>query len=118
VGSRWCTATRNSWKGSGGRTCVRAARDGDFKNCCLRTGKYDDSNRDYFFQGVVLAACGAMKKRKKVLDFRFSFAIVGGGRGNGKRPVAPLPFGLSRVAGRLKCRASDHPIKVFPTGRL
>ena len=42
------------------------------------------------------------------LDFRFFFAIIRCGRGNGKRSVAPLPFGLSRAAGRL--------IRDFPAG--
>jgi hypothetical protein len=34
-----------------------------FKRCCLRTGKYDDSNRDYFFPRVAKRlAYGAKSK--------------------------------------------------------
>jgi len=39
---------KNSWKNSGGMTCVHAAQDAGFKRCCLRTGKYDGGNRNYF----------------------------------------------------------------------
>ena len=45
---------KSPWKNSGGRTCVRAAQDAGFKRCCLRTGKYDGGNRNYFFPGVAL----------------------------------------------------------------
>jgi hypothetical protein len=43
---------KNSWKNSGARTCVRVALDAGFKRCCLRTGKYDGGNRNYFFPRV------------------------------------------------------------------
>jgi hypothetical protein len=45
-------AKKNSWKSSGVRTCARVALGAGFKRCCLRTGKYDGSNRDYFFPRV------------------------------------------------------------------
>src|SRR5260370_6809933 len=41
-------------------------------------------------------------KGEFLLHFRFFFATIAFGRGNGKRLAAPLPFGLSRAAGRLK----------------
>src|SRR5260370_18416094 len=41
-------------------------------------------------------------KGEFLLHIRFFFATIAFGRGNGKRLAAPLPFGLSRAAGRLK----------------
>ena len=29
--------------------CVHAAPDADFKTCCMKSGAYDGSNRDYYF---------------------------------------------------------------------
>jgi hypothetical protein len=54
-----------------------------FKRCCLTNGKHDGANRDYFFQRV----------ERLDVDFRFLFAIIAFGRGNGKRLAAPLPLG-------------------------
>jgi hypothetical protein len=33
-------------------THALAAPVADFKRCCLLTGNFDDSDRDYFFQGI------------------------------------------------------------------
>src|SRR5690242_3702197 len=74
-------ARKNSWKNSDGKTCVPAGRDAGFKRCCLRTGNYDGGKRNYFFPGVERAK----DKRRNGLTFRFLFAIVRSGRGNGKR---------------------------------
>jgi hypothetical protein len=30
-------------------TLARAVQDGAFKKCCMRTGSYDGSRRNYFF---------------------------------------------------------------------
>ena len=39
---------KNSLKNSAGMICVRAARDDAFKRFCLKTGRNDGSNRNYF----------------------------------------------------------------------
>jgi hypothetical protein len=44
--------TRNWSKSSAGMTCVRVAPDGGFKRCCLRKGRHEGANRNYFFPGV------------------------------------------------------------------
>jgi hypothetical protein len=50
----------------------------------------------------VLQRPGAGAPKKAQLDFRFLFAILTYGRGNGKQAVpAPLPFRLSRARRRL-----------------
>jgi hypothetical protein len=35
-------------------TYVRAAPDSGFKKCCMKSGGYDGSRRNYFFQRLVL----------------------------------------------------------------
>jgi hypothetical protein len=44
---------KNSWKSLAGMTCAPAAPRGGFKRCCMGTGLYDGSNRNYFFPQVV-----------------------------------------------------------------
>ena len=41
---------KNSWKNWAGMTCAPAALRGGFKRCCMGTGLYDGSNRNYFFR--------------------------------------------------------------------
>src|SRR5467141_2297269 len=85
-------------------TCVRVARGAGFKRCCLRAGKYDGSNRDYFFPRVENRPA---RRRKNggpeiLLTFAFCSPIVRGGRGNGKRVARRLhlPTRLSRAGRR------------------
>ena len=43
----------SSWqKGSAATTCARVAPDAGFKACCMSSGAYDGTNRNYYFQGV------------------------------------------------------------------
>jgi hypothetical protein len=39
-----------SWAGT---TFARAVQDTGFKNCCLRSGRYDGSRKNHFFPRVV-----------------------------------------------------------------
>ena len=39
-----------SWAGT---TFARAAQDTGFKNCCLRSGRYDGSRKNHFFPRVI-----------------------------------------------------------------
>src|SRR4029077_16188066 len=39
-------------KSSGGTISARAARERDFKRCCMTSGRHDGSNRNHYFQGV------------------------------------------------------------------
>ena len=41
-------------KGSAAMTSARAVQDAAFKNCCLRSGRYDGSKRNHFFPRVVI----------------------------------------------------------------
>ena len=43
---------RNSAKSWAGTTFARAAQDTGFKNCCLRSGRYDGSRKNHFFPRV------------------------------------------------------------------
>ena len=45
-------ATRSSARSLAGMTRVRACQAVDFKNCCIRSGEFDGSNRRHFFQRV------------------------------------------------------------------
>jgi len=45
-------ARKNSWRNSGEMTCARAVPGKGFKRCCLKSGHYDGSKRDYFFPRV------------------------------------------------------------------
>jgi len=51
-GARVVTAKKNSSKNSAATTCAPAAPAAAFKRRCLRTGKYDGTNRAYFFPRV------------------------------------------------------------------
>ena len=41
-------------KSSAAMTSVRAAQTAAFKNCCLRSGRYDGKPRNYFFPRVAV----------------------------------------------------------------
>lgn len=43
-------ATRNSKKSSDATIRVRAVQAAAFKNCCLRSGRYDGSLRNHYFR--------------------------------------------------------------------
>jgi len=40
------------WKNLAGTIYVPVAQDTAFKKCCLPSGKFDGSNREYFFQRI------------------------------------------------------------------
>ena len=46
-----CTAIKSWWKSSAGRISVPAVQGADFKKCCLSSGRYDGSERDYYLRG-------------------------------------------------------------------
>ena len=48
------TGIRNSARSLGATISVRAVRDTAFKNCCLRSGRFDGSKRNHFFPRVVI----------------------------------------------------------------
>src|SRR6185503_19322328 len=60
-------AGRSFTKSSAATTSARAAQGAGFKNCCLRSGRFDGSPRNYFFPGVV-QHCG-MSIANGVLSF-------------------------------------------------
>ena len=74
-----------------------------------RKQRFADRECTFYEAGDGLPGKAKVKRGGKSLDFRFLFAILAGGRGNGKRLAAPLPHRLSRAAGRLIC---------FPAGRM
>jgi len=43
-------ATRNFWKNSAETTSVPADRAAGFKTCCMRSGQFDGSERNYYFR--------------------------------------------------------------------
>jgi hypothetical protein len=49
LGKRVAIEKKNSWENPVEMTCAHAAPDAGFKRYCLRTGKYDGGNRNYFF---------------------------------------------------------------------
>ena len=53
AGTAWCTeAPRNCSRNSVETTSAPAARAAAFKNCCMRSGHMDGSERDHYFQGL------------------------------------------------------------------
>lgn len=48
----WFTAKKNSSRSSGGMIRVLAVRDAGFKKCCMHSGGFDGSRRNYFFPRV------------------------------------------------------------------
>jgi len=74
---------KNSWRNSAATTCARVAPAAAFKRCCLRTGKFDGTNRDYFFPVSWKQTRKKTKKRglgysRILLDFRFLFSYSAG----------------------------------------
>ncbi len=57
-----------------------------------------------------------------LVDFRFLFAIMAGGRGNGKRSAAPLPLGSPEPPAvnfaRLTSRRPENPNRFKPVAQL
>src|SRR5437867_4257961 len=45
--------TRSFVRSSVATTSARVAQDARFKNCCLRSGRYDGSRKNHFFPRVV-----------------------------------------------------------------
>jgi hypothetical protein len=41
---------------------VRAVQDAAFKNCCLRSGRYDGAKRNHFFPRVIARSAFAVRK--------------------------------------------------------
>ncbi len=48
--------TRSLWRSSAAMTHVRVSLGADFKNCCMRQGLIDGSERDYFFQRLIASS--------------------------------------------------------------
>jgi hypothetical protein len=42
---------------------VRAVPGADFKRCCMLSGEFDGSDRDYFFQVVAQGRCTLVQTR-------------------------------------------------------
>ena len=57
-------------------TFARVAQDANFKRCCLKSKRFEGSERHYYFQGVGMS----------------KFVGVGNGGGRSKRPP-PICFG-------------------------
>src|SRR5208282_6309738 len=49
-------------KNSAATTCVPAALDCAFKKCCLKSGRFDGANRNYFFQRMTIGAAGCSRR--------------------------------------------------------
>ena len=58
AGLRFVHAKRISSRSSAETTSAPVAPAVGFKNCCLRTGKYDGEQRNHFFQGAEQPKCG------------------------------------------------------------
>src|SRR5205823_12921817 len=54
-GVRIVHGNKNSAKSWGETTFARAVQDAGFKNCCLRSGRYDGSLRNHFFPRIIRA---------------------------------------------------------------
>jgi hypothetical protein len=93
--------------------CARAAPDGDFKACCLESGRYDGANRNDYFQGVRAAAARVGR--------RMTPRASGGAalRGRGVRRLRNLmtePLGFldpfsNCLLGILHCLGSGIPVR-------
>jgi hypothetical protein len=57
-------AMSSSPRSSGATICARAAPDGDFKACCLDSGRHDGANRHHYFQGVTVRSLDGGAKRR------------------------------------------------------
>jgi hypothetical protein len=54
-----CATIKTFSKSSAGKICVLAAQGGAFKKCCLKSGRFDGSNRNYFFPRLTQATGSA-----------------------------------------------------------
>jgi hypothetical protein len=72
--------TKSFLRSLDGPTYVRAVLDGGFKKCCMRSGSYDGSRRNYFFPRIEaanpargdVAPCGRTIGMRYVLEIRSS----------------------------------------------
>jgi len=73
--------TKSFLRSSDGPTYVRAVLDSGFKKCCMRSGSYDGSRRNYFFprienvnltRGDIAPWCGGTIGMRYVFEIRSS----------------------------------------------
>jgi hypothetical protein len=64
-----CAATKIYARNLGATISVRADPAGAFKRCCLRSGRYDGSERNYFFPRI-----DTKKERRLCRSFSFCSA--------------------------------------------
>jgi hypothetical protein len=80
--------------------CVRAVLDDAFKKCCIRSGRYDGSRRNYFFPRIEnvnlargdIAPCrrtSGMRYVPKIRRSRHRRGFRAGARSVRCRPVSP-----------------------------
>ena len=48
--SAWSVVVRSFWRNSAAKMPVRVDPAVDFKRCCMLTGQFDGSDRDYYFR--------------------------------------------------------------------
>jgi hypothetical protein len=93
-------ATSSSPKKSAATICSHAASDTGFKACCMKSGAYDGSNRDDYFQGIEALYFVAGRSRQSSLR----------GASATKQSSPPCGSGLLRaepVIGRAFARPVD-----------
>lgn len=76
-------------------TYVHVILDDAFKNCCMRSGRYDGAQRDHFFQRVIFVSSpfefGELTFYKAQYDEKFSVDLVFAFSGVYHRHLAKFP---------------------------
>jgi hypothetical protein len=58
-----CMGMSSSTRSSAATTSAPAAQPVGFKRCCLKTGRYDGSRRNHFFQAEAMSEVGSVRSR-------------------------------------------------------
>jgi hypothetical protein len=95
-------------RSSAAMICVRAALDAAFKNCCLRSGRYDGTKRNHFFPRVNHANGAVGTPRPGSLWGTYGLA---------RKPKA-MGKRAPRCVARTEARQELHPPRLHPRSGL
>ena len=79
-----CTATKNFLRSSGATILARAIQVVAFKRCCLKSGRFDGSKRNYFFPRITpgypthgsIIAMDGVRHPRNVQQFRMTRRLL------------------------------------------
>src|SRR4051794_16380608 len=102
--------TRSLTKSSAATTSARAAQDGGFKNCCLRSGRYDGSRKNHFFPGIIRTQF--LRAEEPGLSLEKTNPTFTNLSAGANKQIVPRVGGRWIVAAEVRKRTSNHNSRI------